>query len=427
MCMNAKAYEHTRYFTEECGQRIAGTEAVLKASDYIISYFKGKGIPTEIHEFQVPVCEVEHSVLKAKTDGEWSELEHTPALFSKETPVGGMTLPFIYAEDGSIANLKEKDVRGKAVLICRDVYMVYPDISMYKRLHEYGAAAVIYTTNDGHWDVPYVYANFETMNEEFTIPTAVIHYKTAMQLLAKGTDEIFIDVKFNIRKGMTRNTIGVIEGTEKKEENIIICGHLDSAVSSTGATDDVAAVAMIMELARHYQNLAASGKRPKRTLRFIAWSGHECGLHGSKYYLLEHPEVFHNTKFVLNYDVVGNVLCNYSMWGAMQPEVEENLCQILSKLELDWPLQLGPMVVDTLNFAVREIPQITLTGGFYGWNHTKYDSLELISQQAFEYPIQFSKGVIDWAVETETIVQGYPEPIMEGMKATGAMYGWGLF
>ena len=91
--MNEKAYEHTRYFTEECGERIARTEAVLKASDYIINYFKGEGIHTEIHEFEVPVCEVEHSILKAKTGGEWIELKHTPALFSKETPMTTISAP----------------------------------------------------------------------------------------------------------------------------------------------------------------------------------------------------------------------------------------------------------------------------------------------------------------------------------------------
>ena len=425
--MYREAYEHTKYFTEVCGQRIAGTENVLKASDYILDFYHKQGIRTETHEFQVPVCDVEHSEMKAKVDGEWQELKHTAALFSRPTAKGGVTLPLVYVENGSIGNFKQTDVAGKAVLICRDVYMVYPDITMYKRLHEYGAAAVIYTTNDGHLDVPYVYANFETMDEEYTIPTAIIHFNTAQELLDKGVKEIFLDIQFNVTMGDTRNTIGVIEGTDKAAENIIVCGHLDSAVSSVGATDDVAAVAIGMELAKYYHELAGKGIRPRRTIRFIAWSGHECGLHGSKYYLLEHKEIFKNTKFVLNYDIVGNTLCNYMMWGAMMPETEKALNEAVAGLELDWPLSIGPMVVDTLNFAVREVPQITLTAGFYGGNHTVYDNIGLLSPEGFKNPLEFSKKVIDWAANAEEIRQGYPEDVNEAMEATGAMYGWGLF
>ena len=122
-------YKHTKYFVEECGKRTAGTEAVIKASDYIVDYYKKNGIKTEIHEFNVPVCEIEKSQLKFKTTEGWLETEHTAALFSKATPDGGITLPLVYAENGSIANLKDVDVKGKAVLICRDVYMEYPDMN----------------------------------------------------------------------------------------------------------------------------------------------------------------------------------------------------------------------------------------------------------------------------------------------------------
>lgn len=425
--MNQNIYEHAKFFVEECGQRVAGTDSLLKASDYIAKYYQENGIQTETHDFEVPVCKVENSLLKARINGEWTELAHTAALFSKETPEGGITLPLVYVENGSVANFKEQDVKGKAVLICRDVYMVYPDISMYKRLHEYGAAAVIYTTNDGHWDVPYVYANFETMDAEYTIPTAIIHYKTALELLNKGASEIHMEAQFDITMGKTRNTIGVVEGTKKKEETIIVCAHLDSAVSSTGATDDVAAVAMIMELAKYYSDRAKAGNPPERTIRFIAWSGHECGLHGSKYYLLDHRDIFDSTKFVLNYDIVGNTLCNYVVWGAGEASIEAKLNEITAQLEYNWPVNMVPMVVDTLNFAVKEIPQITLMAGFCGGNHTKYDALDLISPVGFTSPIRFSEAVIDWAAGEGEIQQGYPQWLVEGSKEACEMYGWGLF
>ncbi|MCC2864800.1 M28 family peptidase [Anaerovorax odorimutans] len=425
--MYKEAYEHTRFFAEECGKRIAGTDALMKASDYIVDFYKQKGIEVETHDFEVPVCSIKHSSLKANFGGTWKELNHTAALFSKETPAGGLTLPLVYAENGSIANLKEKDVKGKAVLICRDVYMVYPDIWMYKRLAQFGAAAVIYTTGDGHKDVPYVYANYETMEEDFTIPTAVVHYDTALELVNSGVEEIFYEAQFEVTMGKTRNTAGVIPGCGKEDETIFVCAHLDSAMGSVGATDDVAGVGMIMELAAYYHQQALKGKKPERTIRFMAWSGHECGLHGSKYYLLNHKEVFEKTRFVLNYDVVGNALSNYSMWTGGSDEIEKQLNDITASLELDWPVNMGPMVVDTLSFAAKQIPHLTLTAGAYGGNHTVYDNMDLISEEGFIMPVRFSKAVIDWAAWTKTISQGYPAQMDEAMRATADMYGWGLF
>lgn len=424
--MEKRIYQHVRYFVEECGQRIAGTKELMKASDYILEFYRQEGIRTEVHEFEVPVCHAVRSELKAKTDEGWMELAHTPVMFAKNTPADGLTLPLVFLGNGNPADFQEKDVRGKAALIARDVYMEYPDLFMYRRLYEYGAAAVIYTTNDGHWEVPYVYANFETMDEPYTIPTAVIHYKTALELLRQQTPEIYMNIQYETEMGKTRTTIGVIDGDELPEENVICCAHLDSAVSSVGATDDVAGVAAVMELARYYNQRKKAGKPLKRTIRFIAWSGHECGLHGSKYYLLEHPDILDSVKFVLNYDGIGNAISNYSVLGAFSPSVQKKLEDILREQGLEWPVTQVPLVCDTLNFAVREIPQFTLCSGIFCGNHTKWDSLDLISPDGFRYPVRFSKAVLEWAAQ-EDVEQGYSEEMNEGMAYTGAMYGWGLF
>lgn len=425
--MNNRAYDHTSYFVNECGIRVAGTDAVIKASDYILDYYKKNGIKSETHEFNVPVCNIVNSELRIKKKSEWIDLKHTPALFSKSTKPEGEFLPLVYVENGSIANLKSGDVKDKAVLICRDAYLEYPDITMYKRLKEFGVAAVIYTSSEGHWDVPYVYANFETMDEDYTIPTAVIHSNTARELLLEGVNEIFLNITFDVILKKSRNTIGIIEGSKYPEESVIVCAHLDSTVGSPGAVDDATGVAVVMELARYYQELANMGNRPDRTIRFIAWSGHECGLHGSKYYLLDHPAVFDNTSFVLNYDGIGSVLSNYSAVGGCAPEVEANLNQIVRDLDLNWPIIMEPAVVDALNFAAKEIPHITLFAGVGCGCHTKYDTMDLVSAEGFNSPLLFSKAVINWAIRQEKIQKGFSPDLAEALKETSEMYGWGLF
>lgn len=80
------------------------------------------------------------------------------------------------------------------------------------------------------------------------------------------------------------DTIAEIKGTEKPDEIVIVSGHLDSwnGPGSQGTTDNGTGSAVTLEAARI---LAASGAKPKRTIRFILWTGEEQGLLGSVAYV----------------------------------------------------------------------------------------------------------------------------------------------
>lgn len=88
---------------------------------------------------------------------------------------------------------------------------------------------------------------------------------------------------------------------------------------------------------------------------------------------------------------------------------------------------MEPQVVDALNFAAKEIAQITLFADVVRGNHTVYDNMDLISVKGFKRPIAFSKAVLDWAAGDVDIIQGYPSELTRAMKETSEMYGWGLF
>jgi hypothetical protein len=83
------------------------------------------------------------------------------------------------------------------------------------------------------------------------------------------------------------NVVAEIPGTDPniKDEVVMLGGHLDSWHGSTGATDNAAGCAMMMEAVRM---IKASGLQPKRTIRIILWSGEEQGLHGSKAWVKNH-------------------------------------------------------------------------------------------------------------------------------------------
>ena len=121
-------------------------------------------------------------------------------------------------------------------------------------------------------------------------------YGRIARILADGTP---VELEFNIvnrvyPEGRTAyNTIAEIAGTDKKDEVVMLGGHLDSWQSATGATDNAIGCAMMMEAARI---LKAIGVKPRRTIRLALWSGEEEGLLGSQAYIKEHFGSFENPK-----------------------------------------------------------------------------------------------------------------------------------
>ncbi|TRZ45091.1 M28 family metallopeptidase [Robertkochia solimangrovi] len=83
------------------------------------------------------------------------------------------------------------------------------------------------------------------------------------------------------------NVIAEIPGTDPalKDEIVMLGGHLDSWHAATGATDNAAGCAVMMEAVRIIKE---SGLQPKRTIRIALWGGEEQGLHGSRNYAKMH-------------------------------------------------------------------------------------------------------------------------------------------
>ena len=119
---------------------------------------------------------------------------------------------------------------------------------------------------------------------------AVEHYNRMVRLLDHNQPvkvELNVGVKFNEESPEFSgfNVIGEIPGTDKKDEIVLIGAHFDSWQSATGATDNAAGSAAMMEALRIIQ---ATGLKPRRTIRIALWGAEEGGLLGSKQYVADH-------------------------------------------------------------------------------------------------------------------------------------------
>jgi carboxypeptidase Q len=120
------------------------------------------------------------------------------------------------------------------------------------------------------------------------VEIAAEDYRRLARLAKSGTApvvEIDTVVRYDNSDTRAYDIIAEIPGTDPKAGYVMAGAHLDSWVAGDGAADNGAGSAMVMEAARI---IAATGIRPKRTIRFALWAGEEQGLLGSLAYVENH-------------------------------------------------------------------------------------------------------------------------------------------
>jgi hypothetical protein len=115
-------------------------------------------------------------------------------------------------------------------------------------------------------------------------------YMSICRLVKSGVPvKLDVDVKtaFDEKDTKGYNVIAEIKGSDPalKDEIVMLGGHLDSWQAATGATDNAAGCAVMMEAVRI---LKALNIQPRRTIRIALWGGEEQGLLGSRGYVKNH-------------------------------------------------------------------------------------------------------------------------------------------
>lgn len=113
------------------------------------------------------------------------------------------------------------------------------------------------------------------------------------------------------------NVLGLLEGTDKKDEYVVITSHYDHVGKRNdttiyyGADDDGSGTTGILELAEAFAKAKAEGKGPRRSILFMTVSGEEKGLWGSEYYSNHPVYPLDKTTVDLNIDMIGRIGSEY--------------------------------------------------------------------------------------------------------------------
>jgi carboxypeptidase Q len=146
-----------------------------------------------------------------------------------------------------------------------------------------GTDGTVFTTNGASYadTAKAVAPELETSGEDYLRILRLVKAGIPVQMEADIKTQFFTDDLQGY------DVVGEIPGTDRKlkDQLVIIGGHLDSWHAATGATDNGAGSAVMLEAMRI---LKASGFKPKRTIRICLWSSEEQGLFGSRFYVLNH-------------------------------------------------------------------------------------------------------------------------------------------
>jgi hypothetical protein len=302
-----------QYLDDHLGVRLTGTEQYEHAAQWAMNQFRANGIP-DVH---LEAFTIASGWQRGSATGEVispaSRSLHVESVgWSPSTPPGGAQGEVVVVTDISPSNLAANAaaIRNHIVLLDTDRAFVagfnqtYADLqAAYRTFRDLGVPAMLLpdaVPNNvlGDWvDVDNGDAKIQPL------PLAEIGMEDALRLrrlMAQGKVTINITIKNDITGPQTvHNVVAEMRGSEKPDEWVLVGGHLDTWDLSAAVQDNGSGAVMVLETAKA---IAALSSRPRRSIRFVLWTGEEPGIMGSRTYVKAHAAELDHCVAVVNSD-----------------------------------------------------------------------------------------------------------------------------
>lgn len=285
------------HLTDQIGGRVPGTPAMQNAIGWGVGAFKAAGadsvhsetfiIPNSWAEgsTQMSISAPEHFVVRVVS------LAWAPALAPQRH------VPVIDVGEGSEKDFAAAGSFAGDILLVRSSEMSTWDDLFAEYLRAPGiidravkgkALAIAFQSTRPH-DLLYRHTN-SLAGEIDRLPMILVAREDAARmarLIASG-QKLYADLAIPNRIGgpvTAANVVAELKGSEKPDEFVVLGAHLDSWELGTGALDNGCNAALAIDALR---TIKATGLRPRRSIRFILFSGEEEGLLGSHAYVRAH-------------------------------------------------------------------------------------------------------------------------------------------
>jgi len=384
--------------TDTFGPRLTGSANYNDAVKWAVEQFRVMGI----QDVRLEPVHLEHTWTRGQGRGRILTPERKPlhieALgWSPGTPPGGVQGAIYGLDDISPEHITTHagEIRDRVILLNttkilagakENSYRPYVDLfKVPERLQRAGAKGVLLAgsrqsqvlgTSSLHWDTSIA-----------ALPIAYIGMEDGEYIFRKAkTGPVTVDYSYTAEVGgpaTANSVVAEIKGSEKPDEWILLGAHLDSWDLATGAQDNGAGSAQVLEAARILSSL---GTRPRRSIRFALWAGEEEGLLGSRAYVKRHAAELATCVAVLNTDNGAGEVQGWKTEGradlekALQPFMDTYLTPLgagkVSK-ELTFDTDHGPFLLA----GVPALDMLVDMKAYMEIHHTAGDTLDKVKPQ----------------------------------------------
>jgi Zn-dependent M28 family amino/carboxypeptidase len=287
--------------TDQIGGRVPGTPAMAKAVEWGVAAFKDAGADSvHTENFSIQASWVEGATKMTVVAREPFTLRTVSIAWAPAlTPRSHV--PVVDVGQGTEQDFaKAGNVTGAILLVHSEEMHTWDDLfaeylkapTVIDRAVKGNALAIAFQSTRPH-DLLYRHTNTSD-GEIDRLPMVLVAREDAARvarLLASG-QKLYADLSIPNTIGgpiTAANVVAELRGSEKPDEFVILGAHLDSWDLGTGALDNGCNAALVVDVLRA---IKASGVRPRRTIRFILFSGEEEGMVGSHSYTVAHrPEL----------------------------------------------------------------------------------------------------------------------------------------
>ena len=335
--------ENLRRLTDDIGGRVSGSLEMAKAIEWGVAGFRAAGVDVHTEKYTLPVVwkegRTELTIISPATSA--VQLRAVSEAWGPATPHDGIEAKVIDIGTGADDGFSRAgNLHGAILLAHSEIGSAWPDLfneymrppAIIARAVKEGAAAILWT---GARERLLLYRHTNSLNGGLDrIPQAVVAREDGLQLarlVAANPGKVRVKLSLPNQVGgpiEQENVIGEIRGYEKPDEIVILGAHLDSWELGTGALDNGCNSALVIEAARA---IKATGLVPKRTIRFILFTGEEQGTVGSLAYVKSHSAELDKIRGVIIFDAGSGRVSGYSLGG--RHDTEAGIRQILKPLE----------------------------------------------------------------------------------------------